>query len=634
MSSDPMSYASVVLLVDPIDSLIRFAKTIGTTGQALIDTKEGVAFMQTLVDAQHTKIIAHVSETSKDGVAVELDNCAFSWGKSKFGLDPITLCIKAGEFVMIIGCICSGKSSLLPGLCGEMPIVSGHGRVCGNIGYVSQKPYIMNNTFRENVLMGAEYDEKWMHQVLEACALSEDVKQFAAGDLSEIGPNGINLSGGQKVRLALARALYLKANVYIFDDLLAAVDARVERLIIERVLASGGIIGNKTRILVTHADHLVPLSSKVVTLAEGHAVIVEQQPVGFVSAVNTNEHISDSSTETASASNADTKSGKFTIHPELKDPPFKLWQLWRFIKLSGYGTVAIVALIQLANAYVIYYVKSLRISLMVNSNPDTMRQSMSSMRYHPELDLVLKGLSFSAQGSENIGIVGRTGAGKSSITYALMPLVKPANGQIIIDGIDILTIGHHDLRSRIAIIPQDPVLFKGTIRDNLDPANEYTDDEVWAAIHAGQISNLLDTPTEKYVKPLDSKNSDKGLCIEGVGLNKWVKYNGINFSVGQKQFISLCRALLWRRKIVVLDEATANVDSKTDQIMQEVIRREFKECTVLTIAHRLGTVMESDRILVMDHGQMAEFDTPEKLLADKNSHFSQLVESMNFSHSN
>ncbi|KAI7819876.1 P-loop containing nucleoside triphosphate hydrolase protein [Kickxella alabastrina] len=240
------------------------------------------------------------------------------------------------------------------------------------------------------------------------------------------------------------------------------------------------------------------------------------------------------------------------------------------------------------------------------------------MRYHPELDLVLKGLSFSHKAARILAF---------SITYALMRLVEPANGQIIIDGIDILTIGHHDLRSRIAIIPQDPVLFKGTIRDNLDPANEYTDDEVWAAIHAGQISNLLDTPTE-------NKNSDKGLCIEGVGLNKWVKYNGINFSVGQKQFISLCRALLWRRKIVVLDEATANVDSKTDQIMQEVIRREFKECTVLTIAHQLGTVMESDRILVMDHGQMAEFDTPEKLLADKNSHFSQLVESMNFSHSN
>ncbi|KAI7833691.1 P-loop containing nucleoside triphosphate hydrolase protein [Kickxella alabastrina] len=145
-------------------------------------------------------------------------------------------------------------------------MIGGHGRVCDNIGYASQEPYIINNTFRENVLMGAEYGEEWMHQVPEACALSEDFKQFAAGDLSEIGHNGINLSGGQKARLELARALYLKADVYIFDDLLAAVDARVERLIVERVLASGDIIGDKTRILVTHAEHLVPLSSSRLVL--------------------------------------------------------------------------------------------------------------------------------------------------------------------------------------------------------------------------------------------------------------------------------------------------------------------------------------------------------------------------------
>ncbi|KAJ1899368.1 Canalicular multispecific organic anion transporter 1 [Kickxella alabastrina] len=377
MSSNPMSYARVALLVDSIDSLIGFAKTIGTTGQPLINIKEGVAFMQTLVDAQHTKFIAHVSETSKDGVAVELDNCAFSWGEKKFGLDPIMLRVNTGESVTIIGRIGGGKSSLLSGLCSEMPVVGGHGHVYGKIGYVSQKPYIMNDTFRENVLMGAEYDEKWLHQVLEACALSEDVEKFAAGNLSEIGPNGINLSGGQKVQLALARALYLKADVYIFDNLLAAVYAWVEHLIFERVLASGGIIGDKTHILVTHAEHLVPLSSKVVTLAKGHAEIVEQQPIDFVSAANTDEHILASSTEIASTSNANTNSGKFTIHPELRDLPFKLWQLWRFIKLSGYRTVAIVALIQLVNAYAIYYVESLRISPMVDSNPNMMRQSMS-----------------------------------------------------------------------------------------------------------------------------------------------------------------------------------------------------------------------------------------------------------------
>ncbi|KAJ1877418.1 hypothetical protein LPJ66_012111 [Kickxella alabastrina] len=256
------------------------------------------------------------------------------------------------------------------------------------------------------------------------------------------------------------------------------------------------------------------------------------------------------------------------------------------------------------------------------------------MRYRSELDLVLKGLGFSARGGEKIGIVGRTGAGKSSITYALMRLVESASGQIIIDGVDISTIGLQDLRSRIAIIPQDPALFEGTVRDNLDPTNEYTDEEVWAAIRAGQAGDLLNTPTEKYEKPPDDEYSNKGPWVEGVGLSKWVEEGGSNFSVGQRQLISLCRALLWQRKIVILDEATANMDSKSDQIMQEVIRREFKDCTVLTIAHRLGTVMDSDRILVMDHGQVAEFDSPENLLADKNSHFSQLVESMNLNQGN
>ncbi|KAJ1900954.1 Multidrug resistance-associated protein 5 [Kickxella alabastrina] len=215
-----------------------------------------------------------------------------------------------------------------------------------------------------------------------------------------------------------------------------------------------------------------------------------------------------------------------------------------------------------------------------------------------------------------------------------MRLVEPASSQIMIDSIIISTIGLHDLRSCIAIIPQDPVLFRGTIRGNLDPANEYTDNEAWAAIRAVHISGALDTPTEKYNKPPNGEYSDKGPWVEGVGLKKWVKEDGSNFSVGQRQLISLCRALLWQHKIVILDEATANVDSKTNQTMQNDICHEFKGCTMLTIAHRLGTVMDSDRILVMDHGQMAEFSTPDNLLTNKNSHFSQLVESMNLNQGN
>ncbi|KAJ2005521.1 hypothetical protein H4R26_001903 [Coemansia thaxteri] len=260
------------------------------------------------------------------------------------------------------------------------------------------------------------------------------------------------------------------------------------------------------------------------------------------------------------------------------------------------------------------------------------------LRYQPEGSLVLNSLSFVVRGMEKIGIVGRTGGGKSSLTFALLRLVEADSGNSIIDGIDISTIGLRDLRSRISIIPQDPALFQGTIRDNLDPLHQYTNDEMWAAIKACQISDLLEVPTDKYTKKLDLnvydffKDGDLGEWIEGTGLAKWVEYNGSNFSVGQRQLVSLCRALLWRRKIPILDEATANIDSKTDKIMQAVIRREFVDCTVLTIAHRLNTIMDSDRVLVMDQGEFAEFDTPANLLA-QNSHFTRLVECVDLNHS-
>ncbi|KAJ2698108.1 hypothetical protein FB645_005727 [Coemansia sp. IMI 203386] len=321
--------------------------------------------------------------------------------------------------------------------------------------------------------MGADYDEKLYNKVIQASVLTEDIKQFSAGDLTEIGPNGVNLSGGQKARLALARALYLQADIYIFDDLLSAVDAHVERQIVEQVLAPGGIISDKARILVTHASHIVPLSNIAMAITD-----------------------------------------------------------------------------------------------------------------------------------------------------------KSASGSICIDGIDISTLSVSDLRRHISVIPQDPDLFDGTLRENLDPGNEYTDEEIWEAIGKVKIEDLLETPTDKYTFDIDDDNEDSGIWLEGTGLNKWIKDDDVMFSAGQKQLVSLCRALLWKRKIVILDEATANIDTETDQRIQEVIRNEFKDCTVLTIAHRLDTVIDSDRILVMSDGVGVEFDTPQNLLANEDSHFAQLYRSM------
>ncbi|KAJ2704611.1 hypothetical protein FB645_003108 [Coemansia sp. IMI 203386] len=229
-----------------------------------------------------------------------------------------------------------------------------------------------------------------------------------------------------------------------------------------------------------------------------------------------------------------------------------------------------------------------------------------STRYREGLDLVLKDLSFRVEPRQKVGIAGRTGAGKSSLTLALFRIIEAAGGQILIDGEDIAQYGLYDVRSKLSIIPQDPVLFAGTVRENLDPFNSYSDQEIWRALEHAHLADVV-------------RSKDEGLEFV-------VTQGGENFSVGQRQLICLARALLKRAKVLVLDEATAAIDNSTDAIIQESIRKEFKDCTVLTIAHRLNTIIDSDMILVVDAGKLAEYDTPENLLANENSLFAKLVE--------
>ena len=196
---------------------------------------------------------------------------------------------------------------------------------------------------------------------------------------------------------------------------------------------------------------------------------------------------------------------------------------------------------------------------------------------------------------------GRTGAGKSSLVTALLRLVEINDGSIIIDGVDISKIGLNTLRSRISIIPQDPILFSGTIRSNLDPFNKFTDTQLWEGLRRCQLVPAISS--------LDDNVSE----------------NGGNYSVGQRQLLSLCRALLTRAKIIVMDEATASIDVENDALLQKSIRQEFIDSTCLVIAHRLNTILDSDKILVMDNGKVLEFDTPSNLLKDPSSSFSSLV---------
>lgn len=222
-------------------------------------------------------------------------------------------------------------------------------------------------------------------------------------------------------------------------------------------------------------------------------------------------------------------------------------------------------------------------------------------RYRPGLDLALNNINIIIKNQEKIGVVGRSGAGKSSLSLALFRLIEAANGRIYIDGVDISKLGLQTLRSRITIIPQDPILFFGTFRFNLDPFEKKSDEQLWNVL---ELVNM-----KQYVVNLQQ------------GLDHVITDGGGNLSLGQRQLICLARALLRKTNILILDEATASVDFETDILIQQTIRTHFANCTVITIAHRLNTILDSDRVLVIDSGKVAEFNSPKTLIEDRKSLF-------------
>ena len=228
-----------------------------------------------------------------------------------------------------------------------------------------------------------------------------------------------------------------------------------------------------------------------------------------------------------------------------------------------------------------------------------------SMKYSPDDPYVLKNLNVLIKPNEKVGIVGRTGAGKSSLISVLFRLVD-FEGNIFIDDVDTKSVSLSSVRSEISIIPQEPILFSGSVRKNLDPFDEYGDEKIWNVLEEVKLKDfIIDLPAGLY------SNLSEG---------------GSNFSVGQKQLICLARALLRNNKILILDEATANVDPHTDELLQKTIRTNFANCTVLTIAHRLHTIMDSDKVLVMDSGRAVEFEHPYMLLQKRGAFYDLVME--------
>ena len=229
-----------------------------------------------------------------------------------------------------------------------------------------------------------------------------------------------------------------------------------------------------------------------------------------------------------------------------------------------------------------------------------------SLVYYPGGPQVLKDVSLAIKARQKIGIVGRTGAGKSSLVAAMFRMPEPT-GRITIDGVDIQSLNIQSLRGRLSVITQDPVLFTGTLRMNLDPLEGSRDSEIWLALEAAGLKRRV----EKLPKQL----------------NEEILECGENFSVGERQLLCLARALLRKSKLMFLDEATANVDYETDRLIQQTIRDKFQDCTVITIAHRLNTIMDYDKVAVLEKGQLVEFDAPEVLLKIEGGRFLDLYKS-------
>ncbi|XP_054634835.1 ATP-binding cassette sub-family C member 10 [Dunckerocampus dactyliophorus] len=887
-----------------------------------------------------------------DHTVVLLCQATFSWHQDteeehsttagSLLLHNLNLKIKKGSLTVVVGKVGCGKSSLLAALTGELSRHSGVVYVAdreSGFGLASQEPWIQHASVRDNILFGKEHDAAFYQAVIEACALSDDLSILQDGDRTEVGENGITLSGGQKARLALARAVYMDKDIYLLDDPLAAVDVHVAQHLMQKCIME--LLAGKTRILCTHRIELVDQADVVVLMDNGTIIktgspaeilpLIEAAPkqhkneqnakekgeeeeeeeehlsssqlcvddgddadlsgvekkqagslawkvyqtywaaVGgalamsilmFLLAMQASKNVSDwwlshwiSELKNTSGVNHSSSSVLTTPHLLLFSPAGLMSALWlpqaSSANLSGevrfyltvYGCIAaantvftalraflfaygaisaatvihnrlldrvlkatvtffdttplgrilnrfssdlysvddslpfilnillanvfgllgmlvmmtyglpwlLLALLPLALLYhrtQLFYrhtSRELKRLCSITLSPvyshftetlsglSTIRASRSCARFEeeslhrleqnqrcvflskaamqwldirlqligvavvtclsviaviqhqfnagepglvglslsyalsitallsglifsftqtemqlvsveraeeysselpsepqqqntqlapswPELGRVefrhvvlvyreglpnaLDGVSLLVRPSEKVGIVGRTGSGKSTLFLALFRMVEVSQGQILLDGRDISSVGVAQLRSRLAIIPQDPFLFSGTIRENLDPCRQHQDQQLLEVLDQCHLTTLVNR-----MGGLDAKVEDRGK----------------SFSVGQRQLLCLSRALLTQAKVLCVDEATASVDQKTDQLLQKTIRERFQDKTVLTIAHRLNTIMDCERVLVMHAGKVVDFDTPAALCQKEDSIFGRFL---------
>ncbi|CAF4943128.1 unnamed protein product [Rotaria sp. Silwood1] len=631
-------------------------------------------------------------------------------------LSLLDLTIEQGTLVGIVGPVGSGKSALLAAILGEMNLINGQLNTNdSSFSYATQSPWIFADTFRNNILLNRPFDEQRYKHVIYACCLDVDLGLLgSSGELTMIGEKGVNLSGGQKARVALARALYGDADIYLLDDPLSAVDRRVAKQIYERCIGPYGLLKNKTRILATHQTQFLYESDQTIFLSHGYIdkqgclkenIIREDAP-------NKNETSVLADMLDVNPSMADAQS-IITDETSLNDGVrWSVWYHWFTAPPSGiFGFCLLMVLLLLGEvlsdsanyclsillkraqtdeqvssklAYIYFcliiatvFVDIVRMNYyftvvlhgsnsfhnnmlrgllytsiqffesnptgrilnraskdqrlseadilmtsgerideyshlppeedeggykrLVKTSPEwpvhgTIEFRNYSLRHRSNLEYAIRNINLRIESGQKIGIIGRTGAGKSSLIKGIFRFIDRSNvdGQILIDDVDISRITLNHLRSHLTVIPQQSILFSGTLRYNLDPYNSYSDEQCWKVLEEVQL------------KPFVMRHPE--------GLLMSVAESGNNLSIGQCQLITIARAILKKSEILLIDEATAHVDQKTDDLIQTIIKEKFQDRTVMTIAHRLNTVAKCDRILVLDNGMIVNYDTPGNIL--------------------
>ncbi|KAF8747856.1 hypothetical protein HU200_013133 [Digitaria exilis] len=480
-------------------------------------------------------------------ITVQVQDGNFSWNanRDQLSLRNVNLSISRGEKVAVCGPVGSGKSSLLYALLGEIPRISGSVEVFGSVAYVSQTSWIQSGTVRDNILFGKPFDKELYEKAITSCALDKDIENFDNGDLTEIGQRGLNMSGGQKQRIQLARAVYNDADVYLLDDPFSAVDAHTAAVLFYDCVMTA--LAEKTVVLVTHQVEFLTETNRILVMEGGQ---VSQQgkysellESGTAFEKLVSAHQSSITALDTSASQQNQDQGQLVPDENIVPSALQATRQSSDIEVAAKGPSAAIQLTE-------EEVKGIGDWDGNHTRLHKCIQGCFPTLWHVYFsDLSI--LDFDIPYSMAFVITG----GIEVVTTVLV--MGTVTWQVLIVAIPVtITM----------------VYVQGTVRNNLDPLGQHSDQEIW-----------------------------------------------------ERQLFCLGRVLLRRNKILVLDEATASIDSATDAILQKVIRQQFSSCTVITIAHRVPTVTDSDRVLVLSYGKLLEYETPAKLLEDKQSAFAKLV---------